>query len=261
LTLTVQVAPAKMVPFEKLTEPLPALGAKVGAPHPEVVALGTGATTIAPGRVGKVSENATPVRTVAVLGLLIVNVKVLSVFTATELGEKLLAMVGGKIWMTRFAVAAVAFVPPLVVVSPPLAIVLIYVPTLVPVTFTVTLQLEFPEISPLLSLMPKSPAAKVPPLWSCKVPPQVFVVVKGVATTRPGAGVVGKVSVNVAPLRVASFELLSVIVSVEIPLGPIGLGEKLLTIVGRARIVKLAVAGAAFVPLLEVITPTGMVFV
>jgi hypothetical protein len=109
--------------------------------------------------------------------------------------------------------------------------------------------------------MPKSPAFKVPLLWSCKVPPQVFVVVKGAATVRPGAGVVGKVSVKVAPLKVASLELLSVMVSVEVPLGPIGLGEKLLLILGRDRMVRLALAGAAFVPLLEVIAPAEMVLV
>src|ERR1051325_3126481 len=54
LTVTMQVPPAASEPPEKLIEPAPADGAKVGAPQPEVVALGVPATTIEPGEVGKV---------------------------------------------------------------------------------------------------------------------------------------------------------------------------------------------------------------
>jgi hypothetical protein len=43
-TVTVQVPLAAMVPPEKLTEVLPAAGAKVGDPQPVVVALGVAAT-------------------------------------------------------------------------------------------------------------------------------------------------------------------------------------------------------------------------
>jgi hypothetical protein len=125
LTVTVHVPPTRIVPFENVMEPLPALGAKVGRPQPEVVAPGVSATTIAAGKVGNVSEKATPVKTVAILGLLSVNVNTVLVFTATGLGEKLLAIVGGKICTTRLAFAAAAFVPPLVVVKPPMAIVLV----------------------------------------------------------------------------------------------------------------------------------------
>ena len=59
LTVTVQAPPPAIVPPEKLTEPAPAAGAKVGAPQPETDAAGAAATTIAPGEVGKTSLNAT----------------------------------------------------------------------------------------------------------------------------------------------------------------------------------------------------------
>src|SRR5262245_7091185 len=60
LTLTVQVPPPAMAPPEKLMEPAPADGENVGEPQPFVVGFGDGATTIAPGEVGKVSLKATP---------------------------------------------------------------------------------------------------------------------------------------------------------------------------------------------------------
>ncbi len=43
-TLTVQVAPTAIEPFEKLIVVAPAAGEKVGVPHPEVLAVGTAAT-------------------------------------------------------------------------------------------------------------------------------------------------------------------------------------------------------------------------
>jgi hypothetical protein len=43
-TVTVQVPEAAIVPLEKLTDVLPAVGANVGEPQPEVVALGVAAT-------------------------------------------------------------------------------------------------------------------------------------------------------------------------------------------------------------------------
>ena len=58
-TLMVQVAPAVMIPLLKVSVAAPAVGAKVGEPQFEVEAAGVGATTIAPGVVGRVSVNPT----------------------------------------------------------------------------------------------------------------------------------------------------------------------------------------------------------
>ena len=60
--MTVQVPPPAIVPLEKEIEPDPAVGEKVGEPQFVVDAPGVAATTMAPGDVGKVSVNATPVR-------------------------------------------------------------------------------------------------------------------------------------------------------------------------------------------------------
>src|SRR5258708_3061671 len=92
-TVTVQVPLAAIVPPEKLSDVLPAAGAKVGAPQPVVVALGVAATCRP---AGNESVNATPVRAVPAFGLVIVKVSVLTPPTAIGFGEKALAMLGGE---------------------------------------------------------------------------------------------------------------------------------------------------------------------
>ena len=91
-TRTVQVPPAAMPPPENARLAAPAAGAKVGAPQPLVLMLGTAATTIAPGVVGKVSVKLTPVNALAV-GLLNVNTSVLVPPGAIGLVRNVLAMV------------------------------------------------------------------------------------------------------------------------------------------------------------------------
>src|SRR5579871_6314756 len=63
-TLMVQVLFAAIVPgvvLPKFNTVLPLAGAKLPGPQPRVLALGEGATTIAPGKVGNVSLKVTPV--------------------------------------------------------------------------------------------------------------------------------------------------------------------------------------------------------
>src|SRR6476646_10821696 len=145
-----QVPPAARVPPLKLIVPLPAAGANVGEPQPDVVAAGTGATTIAPGVVGKVSEKATPVSVRLAFGLVSVKVRVVAVPASTGFGANCLAMPGGRTPVIE-AVAtpeAPVLVPPSVEVTKPLT--LSCGPALVTVTVAVTVH--------------EPPAARVPPV-------------------------------------------------------------------------------------------------
>ena len=100
-TVTVQVPPAAMLAPLNATEAAPAAGAKVGAPQPEVVGVGAGATTIAPGDVGKVSLKAMPLSVVEVFGLVITNCKVAGTFAAIGLVTKVFVMLGGAVEIGR----------------------------------------------------------------------------------------------------------------------------------------------------------------
>ena len=123
-----QVPPAATVPPTKLTLAAPATGAKTGMPHPLVLAAGVGATTIAPGEVGKVSLNCTATSAVAGFGLVIVKVSVVGTFGLTGLGANILAIDGGCTDTVRSAVAAVALLratPSAVLVSAAAAIELV----------------------------------------------------------------------------------------------------------------------------------------
>ena len=130
------------------------------------------------------------------------------------------------------------------------------------VTATVIAHEPLPGIAPLISCMPTSPAFNKVPLLSCSVPPQVFVVVVLAKVIGPGAvGVVGKVSVNVAPTKVTALLLNKVIVSVEIPPALIEVGENDLIIVGLASTSILALVGNALLPLGVISPPPAIVLV
>ena len=58
--LIIQLLFGASVPSENEIESAPAIGLKVGEPHPVVDAFGVGATTMLSGEVGKVSEKFTP---------------------------------------------------------------------------------------------------------------------------------------------------------------------------------------------------------
>ena len=101
-----QVAPAATEPVLKATEAAPAVGAKLGDVQPaEVLALGTGATTIAPGVVGKTSLNARLVSAVP-FGLLSAKRSVVGTFNATGFVTKVLVRPGAASTSTLSSAAA-----------------------------------------------------------------------------------------------------------------------------------------------------------
>jgi hypothetical protein len=110
----------------KLTVPAPATGAKVKpAPQPLTKTFGVGATTIAPGNVGNVSLNATPVNASAAFGLLMLKVNLVGTLRPTGLFANALVIVGACTATVNTAVAATVFAPPLFVVNAPTPIVFV----------------------------------------------------------------------------------------------------------------------------------------
>ena len=93
--MTVQLPPAAIVPPENEMELAPATGENVGEPQPSVEAFGVLATTIAPGDVGNVSENATPCRLSFGFGLLMRKVSVLVPPVKIGFGANTFVMLGG----------------------------------------------------------------------------------------------------------------------------------------------------------------------
>ena len=87
LTRTVHVLLPATVPFEKEIDDAPATGAKVAAAQPDVLAAGGVATTIAPGKVGNVSENESEL-TGPLFGFVSVKVSVETPPTVVGLGVK-----------------------------------------------------------------------------------------------------------------------------------------------------------------------------
>src|SRR5688572_4256814 len=84
--------------------------------------------------------------------------------------------------------------------------------------------------------------ASTPPRLSCSVPPQLFVVVRGVATVI-APGTTGNVSVSERPVRASFwFGLVIVNVSVDVPPARIGLGENNFVMLGGFNTVSPAVA-------------------
>jgi hypothetical protein len=121
--LTVHVAPAAMLPAVNDTTAAPAAGANVGVPQPLVLTPGVGATTIAPGAVGKLSLKARPVNAVAMLGLVMVKRSTPGTPAAIGLVMKVLLMLAGAVATTvRMSLSATP-VPPLAVVTVPVVLV------------------------------------------------------------------------------------------------------------------------------------------
>ena len=102
---------------------------------------------------------------------------------------------------------------------------------------------------PLAGIVAPASATLVPPLAAATVPgPQLVVPFAVAVFTRPA----GYASVKPAPVIAVAFELVSVIVSTEGAFGATPIGAKALVIVGRARTVSVALAGAV-VPALAVV--------
>lgn len=75
LNLIVQLLLGARLPFEKVRDATPAVGEKVGEPHPVVEAFGELATSMTPGVVGRSSVNLSPLNE-AEVGLVRVKVRV-----------------------------------------------------------------------------------------------------------------------------------------------------------------------------------------
>src|ERR1700687_3903244 len=143
------------------------------------------------------------------------------------------------------AVLLVAPVPPLVELTLP--VVLLLVPEVVGVTFTLTAHELLAEIVPPLRLIEVLPAVAV------NVPPHVLVAFGVAATCRPP----GKVSVTATPLKaVPVLGLVMVKVRVEVPPTATLVGEKALLILGGATTVREVVLLVVPVPpLVELTAP------
>jgi hypothetical protein len=113
-----------MVPFEKERDVALAAGAKVGEPHPLVVALGVAATLICAGEMGRVSVNWTLERELFRFGLVIVKVSVEVPPARIGLGANNLEIAGGfKTVRDAVAIPVVpVFVPPSVEKRNPLTL-------------------------------------------------------------------------------------------------------------------------------------------
>lgn len=184
----------------KLMAVLPAKGLNV--PPQVLVAAGVAATSKP---AGKLSVIASPF-SVKAFGLvkLIVNVDV--PFKGIEVGEKLLATVGGA--ATNSVAEAVKPRPPCVETTAP--VVLSFEPAVVALTTTLIEQLAPAEaIAPPVKLMLVAIAAAV------NVPPQEFIAPGVVWTSIPA----GKVSLTATPVTPAGLPtgLVMVMVSVEVP--------------------------------------------
>src|SRR5687767_794113 len=108
--------------------------------------------------------------------------------------------------------------------------VLLYIPTTGTVTLTETVQVPAAASAPPVKRMPGSPAASAPPKLSVNVPPQVFVVVRGEATSI-APGLIGSVSVKLRLVCVTGVGFVNVRVSVDMPPTLVGSGLKFFAIV------------------------------
>ena len=165
------------------------------------------------------------------------------VFVPTVLAEKALLIKGSG----KFKLALVATrLDPLLLVSPPTAIVLVKPVTAVPervaVTSTVIVQEPLPGITPPLSLIPAAPAANAPLALSVKVPPHELVKLSGEATVMaPPAGKdAGNTSVNAALFAGVAELLLSTRVSLDVAPGAMLVSENDLAMLGATKTSRLA---------------------
>src|SRR5438477_174327 len=191
---------------------------------------------------GYVSVKSTPV-TAAAFGLVKVIVRTLVSFVPIELGAKdFAAATPPSTESDAFAAAVLA--PAFVVVRPPAAMLLLYVPAVALVTLTVTVQL------PDAGIVPPESATLLALLFAVTTPPQVVAPLAAAVFTR----FAGQVSVKAAPVIAAAFGFVSVIVSTLVSLVPIEPGVKDLATVSAFRTVRLAFAAAVLAPAFVVVS-------
>ena len=221
---TVHEALAARVPEARLTEPEAAIAV---AEPPQVLVNALGVATTKPA--GNVSVKANPVSEEAALGLVMLKVSEVVPLSVMLAAPKDLRILGGVEFTTLTLALEVFPAPPSVDVMLTL---LFFVPSVVPWTFTATVQELLAASVPADRLtMPEAAVAVV-------VPPQVLDKPLGVATTRPA----GKVSVNAKPVKlVPVLELVMVKVSEVVPLSVMVGAPKALVMLGAATTVRVAV--------------------
>lgn len=192
----------------------------------------------------RVSVKATPLSEFKALGFVMVKVNVVFPFNGIVDAPNALLIVAGA---RTVSVAVLLTAPVPVCVEEIVPVVFGLAPTVVPVTFTLSVQ-----VLPGAALVP--PVSETLPPLAAGVPPQVFVRFGVAATAKPA----GKASLKATPVRavVLPAGLAIVKVSVVVPLsGTVG-APKALLIVGSANAVRVAVLLAVPVPpLVEVTAP------
>jgi len=215
---------------------------------PQVLLAAFGLATTSPET--RVSEKATPLKAVPVLGLEIVNVTLVEPLSGTLVAPNALLMLGGATTV-RLAVLLVAPAPVSVELTAP--VVLDLVPAIVPVTFTVM------EHEPLYASVPPDRLTVPEPAVADNVPLHVLLAPFGVATAKPE----GRVSVKLTPVSTRpALGLLMLNVKLVEPLSGIVAAPKALLMVGGLDTLSVAVLLVAPVPpLVELTLPVVLLLV
>ena len=246
LTLIEHDPPAEAIaPLVRLM--LVAAAFAVNVPPQVFVAIGVASTSIPGGKLSLMAMLVAPPGLLAELVSVIVSVDV--VLSRIEVGENDLATVNGA--KTFNVAVAVLPVPPSVELTVP--VVLGLAPAVVPLTLTL-IEHEAPAeaMVPPLSDMLLALAAGL------NVPPQVFVAAGVVSTTKPA----GKLSVTLTPEIPAGFAagLVMVMVSVEMPLSAMVVGENALAMVGAVKTLSVAFAVPPAPDSVELTVPVTLFF-
>jgi len=230
-----RVSPVRLIRF------VPAVAVIVPVPQEPVRPLGVEITRPA----GSVSVKPTPVKVVEVFGLLMVKLRLVDPLSGMLAAPKTLLITGGA---TTVTLAFDVFPAPASVEV--IVTLLFFIPAVVPVTFTESVQDALAAIVPPERLMLPDPATAV------GVPPQVLVKAFGVATTRPA----GRLSVNATPVRATFvFGLVMLKVSDVLPFSGMLAAPKDFKMVGGVATVRLAEAVLPVPPLVDVTLPVVLV--
>ena len=239
LTEIEQLLLVAMDPPVRLSVVSPTFGENV---PPQLLVAPVGEATLMP--LGRGSLTATPLcATVLAAGLVMVMVSVVVPFSGMLAAPNDLVMVGADIAVK--AAEAVVPVPPLVALTVP--VVLTWLPAVVGVTVTETVQKLLTGTVPPLRLMLVAFA------FAVNVPPQVLLVVGELVTCRPE----GNESLTATPVSAAMLPdgLVMVRVKVDVPPTLMVVGKKLLVIVGAESTFKVAVALLPVPPFDELTLP------
>lgn len=245
VTLTEHDPPAEPI-APPVSEMLVAAAVGANVPPQVFIAFGVVSTSIP---AGNVSLTATPVIPAGLpAGLVMVRVRVEVPPTATPVGEKALVIVGGAKTLKFTVLLAVPATGVCVVVTP--EVVFGCDPGVELVTLKITVQLLLAGIVMPLKFSDVAPADKLLGI----VPEQVPV------TDPPTAVMFVSESLNVAPVRLLAFGLVSVRVTVEEPPVAIEVGLNALAMVGGPSTVKVTVPVVALLAPSSVVASVALLF-